>query len=112
MNEQASGRLRQLQGTQQNLLQTRMTRQGELSQRMADLDVWIVKFNSTHSPMQFAELEKIFSEHCDWKQLRDRLDEARKQLTLASTRLQTAREALLALRSKPNQPSGMGDETR
>lgn len=58
VNEQASGRLRQLQGTQQNLLQTRMTRQGELSQRMADLDVWIVKFNSTHSPMQFAELEK------------------------------------------------------
>lgn len=112
VNEQASGRLRQLQGTQQNLLQTRMTRQGELSQRMADLDVWIVKFNSTHSPMQFAELEKIFSEHCDWKQLRDRLDEARKQLTLASTRLQTAREALLALRSKPSQPSGTGDETR
>ena len=111
-NELAAGRLRQLQGTQQNLLKTRMARQSELSQRMADLDVWMLKFNATHSPMQFAELEKIFSEHCDWKALRESLDEAKKALTLADTRLQTARESLMALRSKPNQPSGQGDESR
>lgn len=109
---EATSRLSLMQGELQSLVQNRLRRQEEYSAKMSELDLWILRFNATNSPMQFAELKAIFADKRDWKALRTRLDTLKEELTLATNRLQAARDALMKLRNRPDQPTGEGDESR
>lgn len=111
-HDETDGHLKLLLGTQQSLADNRLKHQAEYSQRMSDLDLWLSRFNATHSPMQFAELEAIFTDQRDRTAIRRRLETLHQQLSLAENRLQTAREELLAHRSEPTRPSGEGEESR
>lgn len=111
-HDEADRSLKLLQGTQQSLEEARLKHQAEYSQRMSDLDLWLSRFNATHSPMQFAELEAIFTDQRDRTAIRRRLDTLHQQLKLAESRLQTARDELLAHHSQPQRPSDEGEETR
>ncbi len=111
-HDSAAGKLHQLQGEQQSLQQSRLLRQQAYSDKMMELDRWILRFNAGHSPMQFSELERIFSDNRDWKGLRNRIDGLKEELTLANNRLTTAREVLMALQGMPGQPSEKDGETR
>lgn len=110
--EAANSALQQLQGTQAKLLEDRLGKQKEYQQKMSEMDVWILQFNGTHSPVQFAELETIFSDRCDWNALRASLDERKKALTLASNRLETARAELLQLQTMSGRPTGKDEESK
>ncbi|MGN1354827.1 MAG: AAA family ATPase [Alloprevotella sp.] len=110
--DKAAGQLSTLEGKQQTLQTNRLQSQEEYRTKMAQLDLWILKFNADHSPMQFSELESIFSDSRDWNALRQRLDALKEQRTLAEKALEAARHDLLLLQSRPDRPSQTGAETR
>lgn len=110
--DKVAGQLRTLEGKQQTLQTNRLQSQEEYRTKMAQLDLWISKFNADHSPMQFSELESIFSDPRDWNALRQRLDALKEQRTLAEKALEAARHDLLLLQSRPDRPSQTGAETR
>ena len=110
--DQAAGQLRTLEGKLQTLQTNRQQSQEEHREKTTQLDLWILKFNADHSPMQFAELESIFSDPRDWNALRQRLDALKEQRTLAEKALEEARHKLLLLQSRTDRPSQTGAETR
>ena len=57
--EEVKGTLRQLEGHRDNLLKTRLDSQAEQQKQQQELDLMILRFNGTHSPVQFAELDSI-----------------------------------------------------
>lgn len=109
---EAEGRLRTLEGEARNLNESRRRQEEEYSRKMLELDMWILRFNGSHSPVQWSELNELFTDTRDWKALRVRLDGLKETLTLAATRLETARAALLALQGQPDRPSGKDEESR
>lgn len=110
--EQAAAQLNALQGAQHNLETTRRNCQAEMQAQKSELDLWILKYNGSHSPLQFAELEQIFSDRRDWNALRSNIDHLRQQLSLAVQRLETTRSALLLLQAQPQRPNAAQGETR
>lgn len=101
-----------LRGKAHNLHESRTAREEEYSRKREEMDVWMLRFNGSHPPVQWSELETIFSDPRDWKGLRARLDTLKENVTLAAGRLETARAALLALQGRPDRPSGKDEESR
>lgn len=109
---EAESMVSMLMGEARNLRENRQTRQEEYSGKMSEMDVWMLRFNGSHPPVQWSELKAIFTDPRDWKSLRARLDGLKETLALAANRLETARRALLALQSRPDRPSGKDEESR
>lgn len=105
-HEAAGGSVKLLQGTLENLTADREARRKELAEKLSELDVWMLRFNASHSPLQYAELEKIFTDPRDWKALRQRLDERRRALSLVADELEKARQSLLELLASPLRTAG------
>lgn len=110
--ESANAALQQLQGIKAGLYEDRANKQADYQQKMIDMDVWILQFNGNHSPIQFSELEHIFSGGTDWNALRTKIDALKEELTLSNNILETAREALQKLRTSSLCPSGKEEETQ
>lgn len=110
--EQQSGRLKQLEGTRDNLLTSRLGNQREQQEKMQQLDLLILRFNASHSPIQFAELESIFTDTRDWNALREQISKLNEQQLLATNRLEQARTALLQLQASTQRPKADDDATR
>ena len=110
--EAQTERLSQLKGQCDNLLKARLDSQAELSSKMQELDLVILRFNGTHSPVQFAELESLFSDPRDWNALRARLDALRENRLLADNHLDQARRQLLAIQADPKRPSADDEAAR
>ena len=109
--EAAKEILSQSMGTQHNLLESRLKKQEEYSQKASELDMWIRHFNGTHSPVQIQELEAIFSDKRDWNALRRHIDDHKKTLSLKQHNLEVARTELLRLQSAPVRPNKEEGET-
>ncbi len=110
--EAGTGSVRQLEGKRDNLLHTRLENQQQLQQKMQELDLFILRFNGSHSPVQFTELEKLFSDERNWKALREKLTELKENRMLAENRLEQARQALLAIQAEPIRPEDETEATR
>ncbi len=52
----------------------------QLSLQHFNLDVWISRYNSSHSPVQYKELEATFSNDKDWNVVRQRIRQAQTEL--------------------------------
>lgn len=102
--ETGSGELRQLEGKRDNLLKSRLDSQQQQQEQQQRLDLMIARFNATHSPVQFTELDRIFTSQTDWKALRQHLDELKEQRVLTANNLDQARAELQALRAETNRP--------
>lgn len=100
-----------LEGQHRNLEKSRKDRQGEYSEKMSQLDRWILKFNGSHSPLQLAELHSLYSDGRDWNALRSELDALKQEIALAQHNQTQARQTLLDLQADPKRPSGEGDES-
>lgn len=107
--ETEQGKISQLEGIRDNLLSSRQNHQQMLQTRQQQLDLLILRFNGAHSPVQFSELDVLFSDGRDWKALRRKLDEQKEQRLLADNRLEQSRQALLKLQASTNRPDG-GDQ--
>ncbi len=101
----AQGELKQLEGKRENLLKNRLDNQQQQQLKQQELDLMILRFNGTHSPVQFAELDAIFSSSTDWNELRAHLSQLNEQGVLANNNLEQARQALQTLQADVNRPS-------
>lgn len=110
--EAGTGHVRQLEGKRDNLLHTRLENQQQLQQKMQELDLFILRFNGSHSPVQFSELEKLFSDSRDWKALRETLTTLKENRMLAENHLEQTRQALLAIQADPARPDDETEDTR
>lgn len=61
------------------------------------LDHWIRSFNNQHTPVQYAEMEKILGQERDWNGLRERLQKAEKDMIVSQTRYDSLNSRLVAL---------------
>ncbi len=109
--EEADKELRRLQGMKENLLADRMQKQREAGDKMSELDLWMLRFNGSHPPVQFSELETLFADPRDWSALRTAVSERRNALTLSSNHLEKARLELQKVELQPSRPSGKDDES-
>lgn len=101
-----------LQGTLHNLNENKRIKQEELQKQISELDLWILRYNGENSPIQFQELERIFSDNRNWNALREHIDLKKKEMTLAVHQLEAARQVLLNLQSQPHRPKGGVGESR
>ena len=109
--EAAANQLSLSQGTQHNLVENRLKQQELYREKSSELDLWILRFNGTHSPVQMQELGTIFADTRDWNALRQRIDERKKRKTLSLHNLDMARQELLRLQGSPYRPNPERDET-
>lgn len=107
--EAERGQIKQLEGIRKNLLNCRQNNQQLLQEKQQQLDLLILRFNGAHSPVQFSELDMLFSDVRDWKALRRKLDEQKEQRIVASNRLEQSRKALLRLQASTSRPED-GDQ--
>lgn len=85
-----------------------------IAQERSDLDLWIRQFNATHPPVQYAELERVFSACNDWGMLREQIREAKFGAALAQAKVDEVRSALLAHQTdlaRPSSRDGAGTHT-
>lgn len=94
----ANDELQHVKGTGKNLFESRMNNQAEISQLKSELDIWISKFNSENSPIQFTELESIFTDTRDWNALREEISSLAKQLSSITNKLEGERNKLVELK--------------
>lgn len=62
----------------------------------SELDLWIRKYNSQHSPIQYAEIEQTFKSPTDWNAVRHTIREMTLKKMLAEARTEDASMALAA----------------
>ena len=98
-----------LKGARENALQDRQKSQEICRVKSHDLDLWILRYNSNHPPMQLSELDQLFSDQTDWTALRISLDALRKRLTLSEHNLESARAALLEVQNDSARPETAQD---
>ena len=99
--ETTANRLSELKGIQHILVENRLRKQKEYNDKVSEMDLWMLRFNGSHSPVQMMELDTIFSEKCDWNALRQRICERKEAEALALQNLKQVREKLLTLQSAP-----------
>lgn len=110
--ELTKGRLQTVEGKRENLT-LQLNKQTQLLRQLSEeLDLAIARFNGSHSPVQFAELEQIFSENANRRETRHEIERRQKQLTLAQNNLKTARTALTDLQARHDRPAQTGEEVR
>ena len=96
------GRQSELQG------QERTVDANAISERSA-LDIWMRKFNASHPPVQYAELEQAFALNKDWNETRDRVRSTRIEAMLEQTRVDSLQSAIVALQAEGMRPSSDDD---
>ncbi len=104
--------LRLAEGTQAQLVASRDENLRILKEKTQQLDHLMLRFNSTHQPVQYNELSRLFSDPRDWNALRGEIEQLKEQGMLASNRLNQARAALQRLMAMPGRPQDDGAETR
>lgn len=98
-------RVNQLGGTLAGLQENRLAIEELLRAKRMELDNWLLQYNAEYTPMQYAELKKIFTDTRDWNTLRREINAVRNAADLARHNLKTAQADLAELQSKPGRPN-------
>lgn len=107
-----AGQLRQTEGTLAQLRAARDESQQALQEKSHELDLLIHRFNASNPPVQYAELERLFSDTRDWKALREKLERLKERGVLAANSLEQAHAELVRLKAVPGHPKDNSDDTR
>lgn len=83
-------------GYNQRMADTAQELEAQIARERSALDVWIRKYNATHSPVQFSELEQTFNSPTDWNAIREEIRQLTLRNMLAEARADEARLALAA----------------
>lgn len=82
----------------------------KLSEEHSRLDIWIRNFNMHHPPVQYVELQEVFSEEKNWVVLRSRILQIQKDIIRCQTRVDNLNSQFIALQAEGNYHSA-DDET-
>lgn len=91
----------ELQGRFESLEESRRAVQDQCARLMSQLDLWIQRFNADNPPLQFSEMERVFTDPRDWNALRAELDGKKNRLALVEQQLGTVRVRYVDLLSDP-----------
>ncbi len=80
--------------------QTNLMLREELNAERSQLDLWIHNFNAHNPPVQYAELEKIFSEERDWNTIRQKVDDIQLQTALTQSRVNDLNSRFISLQAE------------
>ncbi|MBP3774703.1 MAG: hypothetical protein ILA34_05070 [Bacteroidaceae bacterium] len=80
------------------LAQEQQCTEQELKEVQTALDTRMAQFNALHSPVQFAELERLFADGRDWSGLREKVQACHQALREAQRDYERAEQELVALR--------------
>ena len=73
-----------------------------LSKEHSRLDIWIRNFNMHHPPVQYSELQEVFSEERDWVATRSSIHKIRQDITRCQTRVDDMNSRFIALQAEGN----------
>jgi len=76
----------------------------ELHDISTELDVCISRFNLENPPLQYFELEKLFSDTCDWNKLRRNLEQKKSTLDKANYEMANIDAHILELMQSEDKP--------
>lgn len=82
----------------------------ELSQERSRLDLWIRNFNMHHPPVQYSELQEVFSEEKEWEEIRSNIQKVQRDIALCQARVDDLNSRLISLQAEGNYHSA-DDET-
>lgn len=74
----------------------------QIAEERSEIDIWIRKYNASHSPVQFPELERAFNSPTDWNALRQEIRKLTLDNLLAEARTDEARLTLAAHQASSN----------
>ena len=74
----------------------------ELSEERSRLDLWIRNFNMHHPPVQYAELQEVFSEEKDWESVRANTQKVQRDIALCQARVDDLNSRLISLQAEGN----------
>ncbi len=102
--------IQERKGALQAAHRTGMQMEEHLAEERSELDLWIRRFNASHPPVQYAELERVFSAENEWGSLREEIRRLKIELSLAQTQVNELQSALIAHQAENIRPSA-GDAT-
>lgn len=95
--EQETGALEQLESYDRELEQN-------ITQEKSELDLWMRKYNASHSPVQFAEMQQLFLSDTDWQETRKAIRDLQFNLSIAQEKVDLLQAELAAHQADSNRP--------
>ena len=89
-----------IRGREENYAQMDEQIAADLARERSVLDHWIHNFNLHNPPVQYAELEDVFSEGKDWNALREQLRRVHLDFALCQARVDGLNSRLVALQAE------------
>ena len=89
-----------IKGRDDNYAQTEEELNAQYLQERNVLDHWIRTFNLHNPPVQYAELESVFSQERDWNELRQRLTQLKLQAAQSQAKTDDLNSRLIALQAE------------
>ncbi|MCR4921635.1 MAG: hypothetical protein K5945_08030 [Bacteroidaceae bacterium] len=98
--QRMQGEIEYIRGREENYAQVDEQLSADLAMERSKLDHWIHNFNMHNPPVQYAELEDVFSEGKDWNALREQLKQVRLDHALSQARVDMLNSRLIALQAE------------
>ena len=76
----------------------------------SELDLWMRKYNASHSPVQFAELQNLFRANTDWQQIRKQTRDLQFNLSIAQKKVDLLQAELASHQANGNCPAESADQ--
>lgn len=106
-----SGALNLQAGVHQNIEWHGKQLEDQIASEQAELDIWMRKYNAQHSPVQFSELEQVFTSDNDWQSLREKVRSLIVSMALSQKRVDTLQAELGAHQAEGLRPGDHGEST-
>lgn len=106
-----SGALNLQAGVHQNIEWHGKQLEDQIASEQAELDIWMRKYNAQHSPVQFSELEQVFTSDNDWQSLREKVRSLIVNMALSQKRVDNLQAELGAHQAEGLRPGDHGEST-
>ena len=110
--DNAQNELAEITGSKRKLEEDFIHFTQQYTQQSSQLDFWMHNYNRDHSPLRFAELERLFTDKRDWNALRRQIADCKEQLTVTQNTRDLAEQHLNAVRQDTMRPDSSQGETR
>ena len=110
--DNAQTELAEITGSKRKLEEDFLHFTQQYTQQSSQLDLWMHNYNRDHSPLRFAELERLFTDKRDWNALRRQIADCKEQLTVTQNTRDLAEQHLNQVRQDTMRPDSQQGETR
>ena len=109
--DNAQTELAEITGSKRKLEEDYLHFTQQYTQQSSQLDLWMHNYNRDHSPLRFAELERLFTDKRDWNALRRQIADCKEQLTVTQNTRNLAEQHLNQVRQDTMRPDTQQGET-